>query len=87
VQATDKFQGKCLINAEGWEFMEVFDGMPAKARDRLRHSPFNLSAACVDEEAYNQLMRSGDTSYNASHYIKAIEKIEAQIMAEETTEG
>lgn len=43
-----RFQGKCFQSLEGWRFMEIFDQFPRAVRERLRASPFNLCAACVE---------------------------------------
>jgi len=66
--------------------MAQFDHMPPAARDRLRQSPFNICAECVLQEASNQSMLSYDDFIADDHYLKAIDQIEAQIRAEETTE-
>jgi hypothetical protein len=44
-------QTKCLINSAGHEWMEnYFDTLPARVRQRLRSSPFNLCPACLQLE-------------------------------------
>lgn len=74
---TDRFQGKCLVNAEGYRFMTGFyDYMPPEAREKLRNSRFNICAACVREEA---LRLAGDNFVRIEHYLKAIRNIEAQL--------
>ena len=47
-----------------------YDHMPEPIRKRLMDSPFNICAACVDLLA------------NSHDYIKAINKLEADILAE-----
>lgn len=42
-----KFQGKCLVNEEGYRCMYEYDNLPPDVRLRLQSSDFNLCAACV----------------------------------------
>lgn len=80
MQATDKFQGKCLINSEGWQYMRwVFDRFPPRVRERLRDSPFNICAACVGDVA-NLGVGGSELAY-----LDAIDQIEARIRAGEPT--
>lgn len=48
-KGTRKFQGLCLIQGEGWMYMQAYDYLHPEIRQRLRDSPFNLCAACVFE--------------------------------------
>lgn len=43
-----RFQGLCLMQEEGWMHMDAYDDLPPDIRQRLRDSPFNLCAACVN---------------------------------------
>ena len=44
---TDRYQGYCLVSAEGWRNMDRYDEMEPHVRRRLARSPFNLCPACV----------------------------------------
>lgn len=43
----DKFQGACLVNSEGYRYMDLYDDFPPDVRLRLQSSNFNLCAACI----------------------------------------
>ena len=44
---TNKYQGICFVNSEGWKNMEAYDELEPHLRHRLANSPFNLCPACV----------------------------------------
>lgn len=47
MEASDRFQGLCLLSSQGRLYMRDFDRLPPDIRQRLRESPFNLCTACV----------------------------------------
>ena len=54
-------QVKCLIASEGHLWMQAYyDQFPAAVRQRLAASPFNICAACADEEAWNVARQRGE---------------------------
>ena len=58
-------QTHCLIGLSGHLHMGVYDELPDKVRERLRTSPFNLCAACVNE--------------GRSDYMRTIERMEKEL--------
>ena len=72
MEASDRFQGLCLIEMAGSETIEAFDRLPPYARELVRNSSFNLCAACVAEQA----MPLNDYKF-------AIQRMEAMIRCEE----
>jgi hypothetical protein len=66
---SQRFQGLCLVNTEGWAHMDVFDDFPPPIRQRLRDSPFNLCAACIAGEGGDELEK----------LLPAIETMEATV--------
>lgn len=71
---TDRFQGMCLVNSEGWKHINTYDGFPLDIRLRLQSSAYNLCAACIYARS------SGDSS---SHLHTTIDQMEAILRQQE----
>jgi hypothetical protein len=46
-EASDRFQGLCLMAYKGSETIWVYDNLPPAARELVRNSSFNICAACL----------------------------------------
>ena len=79
MQATDSFQGLCLVSSEGFLHMDEYDQLRPEVRKRLRESPYNLCAACVNDAAE----KFPDNNSGELDYITAISSMEQQIRCEE----
>lgn len=64
-----KPQSVCFQGTDGWKFMCTFDKLPEDIRRRVRNSPFNLCAACLQIYTYHY---GGD-------FMQAIDYMEARI--------
>lgn len=71
---TDKFQGMCLVSAEGHKFMFAYDGFPPSVRDKLKYSPYNICPICVSEVA----KRDEISLHQAIDYFEASIRINEQ---------
>jgi hypothetical protein len=74
-------QVKCLIASEGHLWMQAYyDQFPAAVRQRLAASPFNICAACADEEAWNVARQRGEKKKpSTTAYFAAIAQIERKL--------
>ena len=80
MEASDGYQGLCLVAAQGRLYMHNYDALPAPVRNRLKNSPFNICAACVYQLAENQ---STDPAITEAEFMAAIAQMERQILCEE----
>jgi hypothetical protein len=69
---TDRFQGRCFVNGEGYNFMDVYDGMPRWLRNRLAYSPFNLCSFCV--ELYSNTRNADEVITAMENFIRREER-------------
>lgn len=76
-------QTKCWIATEGSMWMNgYFDSLPARVRQRLRASPFNLCPACLVTEFLPQI-RTKHRGYSyEQQLLAAIEIMEAKIRSD-----
>lgn len=83
-----KFQGLCLVSSEGWANMRTsYDKLPAHIRLMLQNSPFNLCAACVEENratAESMGLDRSDLSGNPDYFAQTIALMEEQIRKQES---
>lgn len=77
----DKFQGLCLENKNGHEFMWAYDSMPKPTRLRLQSSTYNLCPACVRQ--MSQQCPPEWAEQRGGRYTWAIERMEQQIREKE----
>ena len=84
MEASDRFQGLCLINAKGSEFMSYYDTMPAETRKLVRNSSFNLCAACIVNRAVDKAIKQQLNRPLPRHYELAVKEMENMIRCEET---
>ena len=81
----DAKQVKCLIASAGHLWMcDWFDGFPQEVRERLRISPHNICAACMDIEAHKLAQQRKERRPSIATYFKLIEQIERQLDDKET---
>ena len=83
MEASDKFQGLCLVSYQGSDFMLVYDAMPPSVRELVRNSSFNLCAACVRDMAMSQALLQNTTYVSPQHYELAVKEMETMIRCEE----
>lgn len=84
MEASDRFQGLCLLSMEGSQFMSSHDNFPPEVRVRSSSSPFNLCAACIHDIALGySIQETGQWLPKPRHYLSAIERMENQIRCEE----
>jgi hypothetical protein len=79
VKRTEPTQVKCLTGDDGHVWIGSYDRLPPKVRQRLRNSPFNLCAACL--EAF--FLPKVPPGYSREQALfAAIEDMEAQVRNE-----
>lgn len=84
MEASDRFQGLCLMAMEGSQFMSIHDRFPPEVRVRASLSPFNLCAACLYDIAGSLAVAEiGHWHPKPKHYLSAIERMESLIRCEE----
>lgn len=76
-----EIQVKCLIGNEGHVWIHEYDALPAVVRKRLRNSPFNLCAACLQMFVLPRVQRKYPTREKA--LFAAIEVMEAEVRKED----
>jgi len=69
-----RFQGVCLISSQGRFHMHNYDDFPEPIRNRLQHSPFNICAACVSDEAHRYRFTPDEGIMAYSLVIEAMER-------------
>jgi hypothetical protein len=83
MEASNKFQGLCLVAVEGYRLMEHYDYLPPMVRKRLQDSPFNLCPACVMELTAERASKLRARQLDPQFYLHAIETMENMIRCEE----
>lgn len=82
VQQKNILQVKCLTSDEGHLWIDSFDHMPAIVRDRLRNSPFNLCAACLETFVLPEVVRKYPRLTRDHQLLIAVKVMEAQVRKE-----
>jgi hypothetical protein len=73
-------QTKCLINTAGHEWMrDFYDTLPSRVRQRLRSSPFNLCAACLQLEVLPKVKAKHRSLSREQALLAAIQIMEAEV--------
>jgi hypothetical protein len=72
-------QVKCLINDEGHVWIHCYDALPATVRQRLRNSPFNLCAACLEMVVVPKVKRKYPSLSREQQLLIAIKVMEAEV--------
>lgn len=80
MEASDRFQGLCLVEMAGSETIETFDGLPPYARELIRNSSINLCAACVEQAAWHI---AGDAELRPVHFATAVVEMERAVLRSE----
>lgn len=73
-------QTYCLVDAEGWNNMGMFENLPLEVRERLRNSPYNLCVSCLWEKTYLLAGRKQPSVFN---YLSVIDNMENEIRKQE----
>jgi hypothetical protein len=74
-----EIQVKCLIGDEGHVWIHHYDALPVVARQRLRDSPFNLCAACLEMFVLPKVRRRHPSYSRNKALFAAIEMMETEI--------
>ena len=72
-------QVKCFISDEGHVWISSYDALPATVRRRLRNSPFNLCAACLEAYVLPKVRRKYPSYPRERLLLVAIEAMEAEV--------
>jgi hypothetical protein len=75
-------QVKCLTNDEGHVWIGSYDELPSAVRQRLRESPFNLCAACLEAYVLSEVYRRHPNYPRQKALFAAIELMEAEVRKE-----
>jgi hypothetical protein len=73
MEASERFQGLCLIAMEGSKTIIKYDYQSPQVRAMIRNSSFNLCAACVQDMAYFSAHERGSNEPTDRDYKLAIE--------------
>jgi hypothetical protein len=78
----DENQTKCYTGNHGWEYMEdCYDTFPPAVRRRLRNSPYNLCAGCLEAFFYPKVQRAHPRWTDEQAYLRAIAVMEYKVQA------
>lgn len=78
-----EIQVKCLIGDEGHVWIHCYDALPAAVRRRLRNSPFNLCAACLEMFVLPKVRNQHSSYTREKALFAAIEMREVEVRKEE----
>jgi len=84
MEANDKFQGLCLEDRQGKDFIGKYDIMPPRIRELVRNSSFNICAACLQKEANQRARKRNLFNVTEIDYKIALKKMEDMIRKMET---
>jgi hypothetical protein len=76
-------QVKCLTNDEGHVWIRNYDELPPAVRQRLRESPYNLCAACLEAFVLPEVHRRHPGYTRLKALLSAIELMEAEVRKEQ----
>jgi hypothetical protein len=79
----DEIQVFCLTSDEGHVWMHSYDALPAPVRRRLRNSPYNCCAACLEAFVLPKVQSKHPNWPREKALFAAIEVMEAKIRREQ----
>jgi hypothetical protein len=85
IQATDRFQGLCLLNVDGAgiAFMDIYNKMPEEAQKLVQKSTHNVCLVCLQQMAIELSGIRNRYLLRTSDYARALAHMEEQISISE----
>jgi hypothetical protein len=75
----DETQVFCMTSDEGHVWMHVFDTLPVSVRRRLRNSPYNCCAACLEAFVLPKVQAKHRGYSREQALLVAVEVMQAEI--------